>query len=330
MFQGAKDALNPANIIRQIREDPFAQSGHPLGIQNDEAEEAQRAMWESLKTPEGQGALVAGAGTALLPFKMNFKMPKSASQRVLDYPTMDSSRWRIKNRNMGAHGGFGGRFGSVEDRMALARQEQAPSMEEHIAYLDALERAQRGGGVIPQGLRDLMNNSTEGNLRGMAQYGARQDRSVAPIHMRERVEAGDWPGLRNPKPKNKQMTLAEANAWDEQFESDFGVPDEFGDPDPYSIWGSEPDYPRPTTAWQAWNQQVGPQSLEHLSSRYRSLGGSDDARKMGIDFEGNKGGTSVQPSFGYYSGGKQGAEAVVNMLLSKNPKLFKKLYNRGD
>jgi hypothetical protein len=241
---------------------------------------------QAINTPEGRGGLLAGAATAgitggstlALPFAKNFRIPKSKSpsQRVLDYPTMDSNIWRLKNQKMGEHAGFKGRLGNLEDRAIVERQRAAPSIEEHLRQLDALQGAQSGG-AIPRSLDSMLSGPLNSGLQmeNMAKYGARQDRSVAPIHMRERVEAGDYPGLRNP-PKKGRPTLSKLEG--DALGRALGAFD-------------EPDIP----LWESHNFEQGLQMPQSLIERQ----GINQAKRRGSFMD---------------QGGPMNAEALVDML----------------
>lgn len=174
------------------------------------AQHPGEAAKQAFTTPEGLGGLAAGGvtaplgGAALMPFKTNFRLPKSASagSRVKDYPMIDSNYWRIKNMKMGEHGGFGGRFGNPADREIVARQRMAPTVEEHIAQLDALQGAQQG--AVPNALRNMfIQEAMYGpeRLSEMVNYKARGrgDRRVADVFAREHAQR-NYPELMGGRP----------------------------------------------------------------------------------------------------------------------------------
>jgi hypothetical protein len=139
MVSGAAQSFNPLNLWEGIKH-PMRGPKTPMNMYYGQEDQDQifQMMQQSLTTPEGQGALMAGALTGRGISSLVNRVPPNLATRAATYPTGTSNTWRIKNRNMGAHGGFGGRFGNPDDRAIVAQQRAAPSVDEHLKMLDNL------------------------------------------------------------------------------------------------------------------------------------------------------------------------------------------------
>ena len=198
---GFREALDPRNIPK-IPGDLWYAINNPA--------EAGKAM---VGTPEGRGGLLAAA----LPFGALAKARVSrgapdvgAADRVRSYPTGKAPATRYPLARMGEHLGF--------DREAQRQLQvsKAPSVQEHLANLDALESA-RGRGVEPPVLKRMFQEGFSPNREeALSQYRARSDRPVAGIYMNEAVGRGEFPGLRVP-PKRPTLGKAEGESLGRQL-----------------------------------------------------------------------------------------------------------------